>query len=288
MASPHGIPLHHPDLEWVTRPLFGLLLAVVAIGVLLAGPLWLACALTLVGGAAAREWHRLVGAPDAALPLPLARFRQAQVGITTLALAVALALLLGGLAWAGLVALAAGAVLSFVLAARGGDNPAWHAAGVFYVGLPAMALVSLRAADSGFLIVLGFFLIVWATDTGALVAGKLIGGPRLAPRLSPGKTWAGTIGGSVAAAAVYGLYIGILGFPFGPAVVFALLLSVMAHGGDLLESAIKRRFGKKDTGTMIPGHGGILDRMDSSILASVVLALLVSGVHFSPLFGGFS
>lgn len=270
----------------MTRPLFGLLLAAVAVGVLLAGPLWLACALTLVGLAAAREWHRLVGAPEATPPLPLARFRQMQTGVTTLAVACALALLLIGLPWMGLAALVVGAVLSFVLAARGGDNPAWHAAVVFYVGLPAMALVALRAMDPGFLIVLGFFLIVWATDTGALVVGKLIGGPKLAPRLSPGKTWAGTIGGSLVAAAVYGLYINIMGFTPVPAMVFALLLSVVAHGGDLLESAIKRHFGKKDTGTMIPGHGGILDRMDSTVLASVVLALLVFGAHFNPLFGG--
>jgi phosphatidate cytidylyltransferase len=147
--------------------------------------------------------------------------------------------------------------------------------------------VALRAYPSqGALVVLGLFLIVWATDTGALVFGKLIGGKKIAPKLSPGKTWAGTIGGSLCAAVIFGLYIAFFGFDAVRATLFALVFSLAAHGGDLFESLVKRRFGYKDSGGLIPGHGGVLDRMDSIFAASVVLALLVFGLHLNPLFGG--
>jgi phosphatidate cytidylyltransferase len=158
---------------------------------------------------------------------------------------------------------------------------------VFYLGLPALALVALRLFPAqGSLKVLGLFLIVWATDTGALVFGKLIGGKKIAPRISPGKTWAGTIGGSITAAAVFGLYVAFFSFNMPLAMLFAFVFSFAAHGGDLFESLVKRRFGTKDSGGLIPGHGGVLDRMDSMFAASVVLALLVFGLHFNPLFGG--
>jgi len=163
----------------------------------------------------------------------------------------------------------------------------WHAAGVLYLGLPCLALVCLRVLPTqGTLTVLGLFLIVWATDTGALVFGKLIGGKKIAPRLSPGKTWAGTIGGSVTALVVFGLYIALFGFDALSAMLYALVFSLVAHGGDLFESLVKRRFGYKDSGGLIPGHGGVLDRVDSLFAASVVLALLVFGLHFNPMFGG--
>jgi phosphatidate cytidylyltransferase len=104
--------------------------------------------------------------------------------------------------------------------------------------------------------------------------------------LSPGKTWAGTIGGSITAALVFGLYIAILDFAVVPAMAFALAFSVIAHLGDLFESLVKRRFGYKDSGGLIPGHGGVLDRVDSLLACSMVMALLVFGLHFNPLFGG--
>ena len=159
--------------------------------------------------------------------------------------------------------LLAGSAAAFLLARRRDDNPLWHAAGVLYLGVPALALAGLRLfPHQGALVVLGLFLIVWATDTGALCFGKLIGGAKLAPRLSPGKTWAGTIGGSVTAALVFGLYIGFFGRPMLAAMGFALVFSAVAHGGDLFESWVKRRFDTKDSGSIIPGHGGLLDRLD--------------------------
>jgi phosphatidate cytidylyltransferase len=273
-------------LEWFRRSLFGVLLIGIAVAVLV-NPLWFAAATVLVSLFAAHEWHRLVRTPAtgaAAIHKPL----HLQTAITALAVALAIGARLAGFGWAaGITVLALGAVASFVLASRLGDTPFWHAAGPLYIGLPALAIVALRSQPAlGLQTVLGVFLIVWATDTGAFFFGKLIGGPKMVPNLSPGKTWAGTIGGSVTAAIVYGLYIGILGFNMLEAMGFALLFSVAAHAGDLLESAVKRHFGKKDSGAMIPGHGGVLDRMDSTILASLVMALLVFGFHLNPLFGG--
>lgn len=291
MTGTPAAPLRRSGMEWFTRTLFGFLLAGVAIAVLFYDPVWFASVVALVGLFAAREWHRLVrigqtaGSPAAGSHHPI----HVQTIITALAIVLAIVLLLDGQGWAAIAALAAGAVLSFTLAMRRSDNPLWHAAGTVYLGLPALALVSLRAfAPQGLHVVLGLFLIVWATDTGALICGRMIGGPKMAPRLSPGKTWAGTIGGSLCAAAIYGLYLGLLGFNMLAGMVFALLFSIVAHCGDLLESAIKRHFGKKDSGSMIPGHGGVLDRMDSTFLASMVLALLVFGAHLNPLFGGHS
>ncbi len=272
-------------LEWFIRSLFGVLLIGIAIGVLL-NPLWFAAATVLVGLFAAHEWHRLVRAPAAAQALAH-RPLHVQTGVTALTVAIAIGTLLAGLGWAAVAVLAVGALASFVLASRRKDNPLWHAAGLFYIGLPSLAMVALRSqAALGLQIVLGIFLIVWATDTGAYFFGKLIGGPKMVPQLSPGKTWAGTVGGSITAAIVYGLYIGILGFHMLEAMAFALVFSLAAHGGDLLESGIKRHFGKKDSGAMIPGHGGVLDRMDSTILAGMVMAVLVFGFHLNPLFGG--
>jgi phosphatidate cytidylyltransferase len=184
-----------------------------------------------------------------------------------------------------LMPLLAGAIAVLLLGRD--DNPLWQCAGVFYLGLPALALVALRAFPMhGAQIVGGMFFLVWATDTGALVWGGLIGGPRLAPKLSPGKTWAGTIGGSLTAAVIYSCFIALIGGPMLEAAAFALAFSVVAHGGDLLESFVKRRFGRKDSGAAIPGHGGVLDRIDSILAASVAMAILVFGFHLNPLFWG--
>jgi phosphatidate cytidylyltransferase len=271
--------------EGVLRLLFGVFLAVIAVALLL-WPNWFAAVTVLMTGFGAREWHRMVRSPaqrEVADQQPV----HVQTIITVAAIACAVTALMLRVVPLAFFFLAAGAVASFVWARRRDDNPLWHAGGVLYLGLPALALVGLLIfAAQGLKIVLGLFLIVWATDTGALVFGKLIGGAKMAPHLSPGKTWAGTIGGSVTAAMVFGLYIALFSFNAMLAMLFAFVLSFVAHGGDLFESLVKRRFGYKDSGGLIPGHGGVLDRMDSLFATSVVLALLVFGLHFNPLFGG--
>jgi phosphatidate cytidylyltransferase len=134
-------------------------------------------------------------------------------------------------------------------------------------------------------IILGVFLVVWAADTGALVAGKVLKGPKLAPVLSPNKTWSGTLGGVAAAAAVEAIFIAVLGGSAWRAALYGAGLAVVAHAGDLFESFVKRRFHRKDSGTMIPGHGGVLDRIDSMLAAALGVALLVLVLGADPLFG---
>jgi phosphatidate cytidylyltransferase len=192
-------------------------------------------------------------------------------------------------AWPAILVVILGGCIAAALARIQNQHPLWQALGVLYLGLPALALVSLRVfPNRGALVIIGLFLIVWATDTGALIFGKLIGGARMAPKLSPGKTWAGTIGGSVTAAVIFGLYILLLNGIVWGAALFALFFSIAAHAGDLFESFVKRRFGLKNSGSLIPGHGGVLDRMDSTIFASILLALLVFVAHFDILFGATS
>lgn len=150
----------------------------------------------------------------------------------------------------------------------------WLALGLPYIGLPAIALWWLRADTvAGFGNVLYLILVVWAADIGAYFTGRLIGGPRLAPSISPGKTWSGAAGGLLA-----GVLVGLAvaetiapGAPLRPAAI-ALALAGAAEAGDLLESWIKRLAGVKDSGHLIPGHGGLLDRLDGLMAASLVAA----------------
>jgi phosphatidate cytidylyltransferase len=279
--SGHGIG------EGVLRLLFGVFLAVIAIGLALSPwPELFAAITVLMTLFAAREWHRMVRDPAKAAAADRQAFH-IQTIITGATTTLALTAIVLRIVPAAFACLVLGIVASYVWAQRHDDNPLWHAGGVLYIGLPSMALVALRVFPlQPQLIVLGLFLLVWATDTGALVFGKLIGGPKIAPRLSPGKTWSGTIGGSITATVIYGFYIALFGFDAESAMVFAFVLSFVAHAGDLFESLVKRRFGLKNSGGLIPGHGGILDRVDSLFAASVVMAVLVFGFSFNPLFGG--
>ncbi len=146
--------------------------------------------------------------------------------------------------------------------------------GVIYCGLPVLALVFIRRQDEGLLWAFWALSIVWATDIGAFFAGRTIGGPKLAPKLSPNKTWAGLIGG-VAAASVLALLLHVYyGLPWRLTLATPVL-AVLAQGGDLYESWLKRRAGVKDSGNILPGHGGVLDRLDGVVPVAPVAALLV-------------
>jgi len=174
------------------------------------------------------------------------------------------------------LALVLAGILGGYVAARvsGRDHPRWIAAGIAYIGLPCMALVWLRTGVDGGSLILWLLLVVWATDIGAFFAGRLIGGPRLAPRLSPKKTWAGLGGGALSAAIVGGVMSSI-DAQAPSAHVLALggaLLAVVAQAGDLGESWVKRRFGVKDSSQLIPGHGGLFDRVDGLLTAALALA----------------
>jgi len=170
--------------------------------------------------------------------------------------------------WA-LVVLGVGAVLAWRLGRRRALG-----AGVLYVGLASVALIWLRGdGAAGRANVLFLVVVVWASDIGAYAAGRLLGGPKLAPAISPGKTWAGAAGGLFAAMLVGEAAGQALGTAaHGRAALVAGLLGVAAQGGDLLESAVKRRFGVKDSGRLIPGHGGLLDRLDGLLTAAPAAA----------------
>lgn len=148
------------------------------------------------------------------------------------------------------------------------------ALGVIYCGLPVLALVFLRRQEDGLLFAFWAMALVWACDIGAFFAGRSIGGPKLAPRLSPNKTWAGLIGGVIAASVLAGLLHLFAGLPWRMALATPLL-AALAQGGDLYESWLKRQAGVKDSGNILPGHGGVLDRLDGLVPVAPVAALLV-------------
>lgn len=148
------------------------------------------------------------------------------------------------------------------------------AAGVLYCGLPAFALVVLRRHEDGLLLASWAMALVWATDIGAFFAGRTIGGPKLAPAISPNKTWAGLIGG-VIAAALFGWALATWAGLAWPLAAASPALAVLAQIGDLYESTLKRRAGVKDSGNVLPGHGGVLDRLDGLVPVAPVAALLV-------------
>ncbi len=156
-----------------------------------------------------------------------------------------------------------------------GKGGRWLTVGILYISLPCAALVWLRETD-GPETLFWLFLIVWVTDIAAYGFGRWIGGPRLAPSVSPGKTWAGAIGGLVAAMWAGG-GIAILLDLATPWVLVAASAgtSVVAQLGDLAESKLKRHFGVKDSGRLIPGHGGVLDRVDGLLATAPVVAAAV-------------
>jgi phosphatidate cytidylyltransferase len=154
--------------------------------------------------------------------------------------------------------------------------PYWFPLGVPYAIVPVLAITSLRSGSaSGLWAVMFLFAVVWATDIFAYFAGRAFGGPKLAPKISPNKTWTGAVGGALAGVAA-GMGVAALhGSPgLMPHALTALALTMAAQCGDLFESHVKRLFGAKDSGTIIPGHGGVMDRVDGLVAAAVMLYLI--------------
>lgn len=149
----------------------------------------------------------------------------------------------------------------------------WGLLGLLYIAAPVLSLIYFRASPThGFYAVLFILVVVWGTDTAAYFTGRHFGGKKLAPAISPGKTWSGAIGGLFAGLIFGALFaISIEADPVIPALI-GLLLSAASQAGDLAESAIKRHFGVKDSSALIPGHGGILDRLDGVITAAALAA----------------
>ena len=250
------------------RAASAVVLAPMAIGCVLAGGGVFAALVALCACLMSYEWSRLSepGAAERAAILNGAVL----VGMVILAYAgrPAEAALLG-IGGVGLVAGAAWLRRSSVL---------WPVLGLLYIGVPSVALVWLRVGpEQGARLILWTLVLVWAVDTGAYAVGRTFGGPRLVSRISPGKTWSGLAGG-VAAGALAGFVGGAwldVGAP--PALAgLGVLLACLEQGGDLAESAFKRRWRAKDAGHLIPGHGGRLDRLDGLLAVAPAVALLAA------------
>jgi phosphatidate cytidylyltransferase len=196
--------------------------------------------------------------------------------LTVGAVALVGASLLLAFDWVGTAVVLVALGLFGVATIASGVRRGWCAAGLIYAAALMIAPVVLRQdAALGFAAILFLFTVVWLTDIAAYIAGRTTGGPKLLPRVSPNKTWSGAIGGTLA-----GVIGGVLvAKQFGIANLavigtVALTLSIVAQAGDLLESAIKRQFGAKDASGLIPGHGGVMDRLDGFLTATVAAALI--------------
>ncbi len=250
--------------ELMTRVVVGVLLVAAVVASLYFGavPLWLLVVLMALG--IINEWANLVG-------------RSENRKLAMYALSVPLAIMSPWAARPSFLAL--GLIMGAAMFVAAFDRSVKLAAGVFYAGLPALAIVYLREIDNGILIVFWTLALVWATDIGAYFSGRAIGGPKLAPNYSPNKTWAGLIGGVILTAAIsYYLHL-YWDLPFF-FILLSIPLAVLAQIGDLFESWLKRKAGAKDSGTIFPGHGGVMDRIDGLIPVAPVVAVLMLYENF--------
>jgi phosphatidate cytidylyltransferase len=156
------------------------------------------------------------------------------------------------------------------------QKQAWVTIGIVYIVVSVLSMMYLRGLERGGLMVLFLLLTVWVVDIAAYFSGKIIGGPKILPAISPKKTWAGLIGGMLGAGILNMLIGGFIGTPFLVMLLFGAALAVISQVGDFFESWVKRQFHVKDSGGLIPGHGGILDRVDGLTTTAPVLALMAA------------
>jgi phosphatidate cytidylyltransferase len=223
------------------------------------------------------EWVRLCGFSTRRLP-----------GLAVPVMVLSAGALAVDAAWTWAMALLVAGFATLWVIGRPAAEPrarsgAWLSFGVLYIGLAGIALIHLRGDSvAGRGNVLFLFLVVWASDIGAYLAGRRFGGPKLAPAISPNKTWSGAAGGLASAMLVGLLAAAVIapeGLVIGRVLLVAAVLAVLAQLGDLFESWLKRRFDVKDSSALIPGHGGLLDRLDAVLAAAPAAAL------FSALLG---
>lgn len=262
-------PVYESGLsELQLRILSAIALAPIALAAIYFGTPYLELLLIFAGFAMAWEWDRLCGG----------QIFGASGGVVMVAIASAGAAALSLRYEVAMAALAVGLVATYAVARwTRRDHPGWISAGTLVIGVPCLAVMWLRSdAVFGLQYVVWLVGVIWATDLTAYCAGRLIGGARLAPSISPGKTWAGLIG-AVVGAGLWGFAWGLwfdTARPWLPAVIGGFA-AVLAQGGDLGVSCVKRRFGVKDASNLIPGHGGVLDRFDGMLTTGPALALLV-------------
>jgi phosphatidate cytidylyltransferase len=262
LSEPVGLPAGGRWSDFGVRLGSALVLGPLALAALWHGgwawSLLIAIALTGLG----YEWSRLAGG------------KQAGQILLPFGLLATMAITLTGGFPAGFIALL---ILTLIAWRAGG---LLLAGGVPYAGIGGLSLLWLRLQGAdGFDQTLFLVVVIWATDIGAYLVGRVVGGAKLAPKISPGKTWSGSVGGlligglsgALLAVGFHGLDLAALGPALG--------LSIFAQAGDLLESAIKRRLGVKDSGHTIPGHGGLFDRLDGFLAAAPLAALIALGLQ---------
>jgi phosphatidate cytidylyltransferase len=245
----------------VMRVMAALVLAPTAIAIAYVGGWLWTVLVTLAAIGLYVEWLTIVGA---------ARERRV-VASGVAALAIAGFCLVTGRIDVALVAIVLGFACVVLLSP---ERRVWVATGFFYAAAAQIASVLMRLDPIwGFPALIMILLVVWVTDSGGYFAGRGIGGPKLWPRVSPKKTWAGAIGGFAASLVVAGGFAAFGVGKTGPILLLGAALSIVSQLGDLFESAVKRRFGVKDSSHIIPGHGGLMDRLDGFVAAVVMAAI---------------
>lgn len=261
--------------ETLKRTVTALAFAIPAAAAVIAGPPYLVVFAVVLAIVMAWEWSRITGTGIA---------RQWSATWLTMAAPLVAAMIVasfGHYGWAlGLIAAAAAATFAAASIERHGYSTV-AACGAFYIGLPALALLWLfERPEIGRSLVIWLIVIVIAADVAAYFVGRTFGGRKLAPRISPGKTWSGAAGG-VGGALIVGVALGValdLARP-GVLAAAAIVFAIISQLGDLFESGIKRRFKVKDAGEILPGHGGMMDRVDGivAVLAAAALGIAVAG-----------
>jgi phosphatidate cytidylyltransferase len=253
---------NRPVPELLTRVWVGAALILFALGIVWLGGVWFWMLATGAGLLMLSEYAPLLGASPLqkkymlyAMCIPLGVLSPLALGPSFIAIGT-----LGGIALAVMIV----------------TRKIGLANGIFYVGIPIFALVWLRERpDDGLLLTLWALALVWATDIGAYFAGRAIGGPRIAPAISPSKTWAG-LGGGFLFATLLGWALNRWAGLHASLALASGIIAIFAQVGDFLESWLKRRAGVKDSGTLLPGHGGVLDRLDGVVTAAPLAAFMVA------------
>jgi phosphatidate cytidylyltransferase len=245
----------------MTRVIVAMVLAPAAIAIAYAGGWMWTALVTLAAIGLYVEWLMIVGAGR----------KTGVVASGVIALAIAGLCLTLGRIDASLGASALGLV---AVALFSPERRSWIATGFFYAAAAEIGSVLVRLDQAwGFVALMLILLVVWVTDIGGYFAGRGIGGPKLWPRVSPKKTWAGAVGGFAASLLVAEAFVAFGLGDTGPTLLLGAVLSIVSQLGDLFESAVKRRFGVKDSSHIIPGHGGLLDRLDGYVAAVVLAAI---------------
>ena len=247
------------------RIVSGVVLALLVLSVTWLGGFAFRLLAVVIGAGVYVEWRKITGIGGGLL-----------VRIAEFGLIAAFAAILAGLSAGVVFAIISATTVFAAVLVFAGQAQVWLPAGLAYAAIPAASLAFLRGNDGqGLFMIVFLFALVWSTDIFAYFVGRSMAGPKLAPKISPNKTWSGAIGGTAAAVAAglgVAALVGPVGNPILPAAI--TLISILSQIGDLFESWIKRRFGVKDSGTLIPGHGGIMDRVDGLVVAATALYLI--------------